>query len=198
MAKAIDISVPVLWRFVPGERGLGWENVCKLAQPFGMRFTKPVKSQGEFNSADLVAALAAGEYEDGIESNSGWAEGDFVVVSEFTSSDLFTSALPRVLGKQCKAEIPRTLIGRPGPSAAQASIIKVLADGGYGQGPRHAVIAALPEPSSIILVLLGLIGVPSCHREAFESGRYRAPWAGFTTSRFTRRCDKMCKLTHVK
>ena len=46
---------------------------------------------GEFNSTDLVAVLAAGEYEDGIESNSGWSEGDFDGDGEFTSSDLITA-----------------------------------------------------------------------------------------------------------
>lgn len=46
---------------------------------------------GEFNSSDLVAVLAAGQYEDGIAGNSGWAKGDFDGDSDFTSSDLVTA-----------------------------------------------------------------------------------------------------------
>ena len=43
---------------------------------------------GEFSSADLVAVFSAGEYEDMIENNSGWAEGDWDADSDFTSADL--------------------------------------------------------------------------------------------------------------
>ena len=43
---------------------------------------------GEFNSSDLVAVFAANEYEDGIENNSGWDEGDWNADQEFDSSDL--------------------------------------------------------------------------------------------------------------
>jgi hypothetical protein len=32
---------------------------------------------GEFSSLDLVSVLAAGQYEDGIVSNSGWESGDW-------------------------------------------------------------------------------------------------------------------------
>jgi hypothetical protein len=43
---------------------------------------------GIFNSSDLVQVLAAGEYEDGVASNSGWATGDWNCDHEFTTSDL--------------------------------------------------------------------------------------------------------------
>jgi hypothetical protein len=43
---------------------------------------------GLFDSADLVEALAAGEYEDDVPMNSGWATGDWNGDSEFTSEDL--------------------------------------------------------------------------------------------------------------
>ncbi len=43
---------------------------------------------GEFNSGDLVAVFTAGEYEDDIALNSGWAEGDWDADGDFTSSDL--------------------------------------------------------------------------------------------------------------
>ena len=42
---------------------------------------------GEFNSSDFVAVFSAGEYEDGIPGNSGWAEGDWNGDGEFDSSD---------------------------------------------------------------------------------------------------------------
>jgi hypothetical protein len=45
----------------------------------------------EFNSSDLVQVLAAGEYEDTIAGNSGWASGDFDGDGDFTSSDLVTA-----------------------------------------------------------------------------------------------------------
>ncbi len=43
---------------------------------------------GEFNSSDLVAVFEAGQYEDAIALNSGWASGDWNGDSEFTSADL--------------------------------------------------------------------------------------------------------------
>lgn len=43
---------------------------------------------GEFNSRDLVEVSVAGEYEDGIAGNSGWAEGDWNGDGDFTTSDL--------------------------------------------------------------------------------------------------------------
>ena len=42
---------------------------------------------GEFNSSDFVAVFSAGEYEDGIEQNSTWAEGDWNGDKDFDSSD---------------------------------------------------------------------------------------------------------------
>jgi hypothetical protein len=41
---------------------------------------------GEFNSADLIDALAAGTYE--LERDTGWASGDFDGNGRFESSDL--------------------------------------------------------------------------------------------------------------
>ncbi|MCA9166227.1 MAG: hypothetical protein KDB23_01105 [Planctomycetales bacterium] len=43
---------------------------------------------GEFNSADFVEVFQAGEYEDGIASNSTWAKGDWNGDEEFTSADI--------------------------------------------------------------------------------------------------------------
>ncbi len=43
---------------------------------------------GQFSSQDLTLVFQAGEYEDLIEDNSGWADGDWSADAEFTSSDL--------------------------------------------------------------------------------------------------------------
>jgi hypothetical protein len=42
---------------------------------------------GEFNSGDLVQVFDAGHYEDVIEGNSGWSEGDWDGDGDFTSGD---------------------------------------------------------------------------------------------------------------
>lgn len=42
----------------------------------------------QFDSGDLVDVFMAGEYEDGIEDNSGWAEGDWNGDGDFDTSDL--------------------------------------------------------------------------------------------------------------
>ena len=43
---------------------------------------------GIFDSGDMVKAFQAGEYEDGIENNSGWAEGDWNGDGDFDSGDM--------------------------------------------------------------------------------------------------------------
>lgn len=42
---------------------------------------------GEFNSSDFVVVFTQGEYEDGIDFNSGWDEGDWNADLDFDSSD---------------------------------------------------------------------------------------------------------------
>jgi hypothetical protein len=76
---------------------------------------------GEFSSADFVAVLVAGQFEDMIAGNSTWATGDWDGDGDFTTSDL----------------------------------VRALQAGGYEQGPRGAV-AAVPEPSGLLLLSLGL------------------------------------------
>ncbi|MCP4195070.1 MAG: hypothetical protein GY768_31100, partial [Planctomycetaceae bacterium] len=46
---------------------------------------------GRFNSSDLVAIFSAGEYEDAVVGNSGWAEGDWNCDGDFTSTDLIVA-----------------------------------------------------------------------------------------------------------
>ena len=54
-----------------------------LQVPFG-----DATLDGKFNSGDLVVVFQAGEYEDGIDDNSGWAEGDWNGDRAFDSGDL--------------------------------------------------------------------------------------------------------------
>ena len=43
---------------------------------------------GEFSTSDLTTVFQAGQYEDAIVENSGWAAGDWTGDHEFNSSDL--------------------------------------------------------------------------------------------------------------
>lgn len=43
---------------------------------------------GRFNSSDLVAIFARGQFEDAIQRNSGWADGDWNCDQEFTTQDI--------------------------------------------------------------------------------------------------------------
>ncbi|MCA9167641.1 MAG: PEP-CTERM sorting domain-containing protein [Planctomycetales bacterium] len=79
---------------------------------------------GVFDSSDFVTVFSAGEYEDAIEDNSGWAEGDWNGDKDFDSSDF----------------------------------VAAFSGGGYEAGPRAAV-SAVPEPSTIVLLLVGCCGL---------------------------------------
>ena len=58
---------------------------------------------GVFDSSDFVQVFTRGQYEDDVDSNSGWADGDWNCDGDFTSSDLvvafqrggYTGAVPR-------------------------------------------------------------------------------------------------------
>ena len=79
---------------------------------------------GQFNSADFVEVFSAGQYEDAVADNSGWATGDWNGDLDFDSNDFVTA----------------------------------FAAGGYEMGPRAAV-SAVPEPSSMVLLGLALLGL---------------------------------------
>ncbi|MFC1759297.1 lamin tail domain-containing protein, partial [Planctomycetota bacterium] len=63
---------------------------------------------GSFNSGDFVTVFRAGEYEDAIARNSGWAEGDWNCDGDFTSSDLVTAFTAGTYSENAIAR-PRTL-----------------------------------------------------------------------------------------
>ena len=79
---------------------------------------------GEFNSSDLIAVFQAGEYEDAMPDNSGWAEGDWDGDGDFASGDL----------------------------------VIAFEDGGYEPG-TPAAVNIVPEPTSPLALLAGLIGL---------------------------------------
>ena len=60
---------------------------------------------GEFNSGDLVAVFQAGEYEDAIAGNSGWAEGDWDGDGDVTTGDLVVAFEDGGYGKGPRKEM---------------------------------------------------------------------------------------------
>jgi hypothetical protein len=46
---------------------------------------------GQFDTTDLVTVISAGQYEDDLAENSGWASGDWNGDGDFTSSDLIAA-----------------------------------------------------------------------------------------------------------
>ena len=72
---------------------------------------------GIFNSTDLIMVLEAGEYEDGIEGNSSFAEGDWNGDGDFNSNDLifaFVSGSYSVAAKLTQANLIRAWETTPG------------------------------------------------------------------------------------
>ncbi|MCA9217037.1 MAG: hypothetical protein KDB27_28405, partial [Planctomycetales bacterium] len=64
---------------------------------------------GEFNSADMVAVFQAAEYEDGIEGNSTWSEGDWDGDGDFGTRDLvFAFQFGRFEGGPRPSQVPES------------------------------------------------------------------------------------------
>ena len=90
---------------------------------------------GVFDSSDLVAVFGVGEYEDGIDGNSTWGDGDWDGDGDFGTSDL----------------------------------VVAFSKDGYDKGPR-APIADVPEPRSIVLLLIGFcLLFNGCRKEAADT-----------------------------
>lgn len=68
---------------------------------------------GEFNSEDLVSIFAAGQYQDNVSFNSGWAEGDWDGSGDFDSSDLLLAFQSGGYGRGKRAAVAAI----PEPSA---------------------------------------------------------------------------------
>lgn len=88
----------------------------------------------EFSSEDMVKVFQAGQYEDDLSANSSWASGDWNGDLEFDSDDF----------------------------------VLAFQDGGYEQGRRGpgpwVDPQAVPEPSGILLAVIGMLGLFNCSR----------------------------------
>ncbi len=97
---------------------------------------------GEFNSTDLIQAFAAGTYEKGRVDAAGNVFGVGATWSEgdWTGDGVFNSA----------------------------DVIAAFADGGYERGPME-LVAAVPEPSSLVLclplILFGILRAATARRQ---------------------------------
>ncbi|MCA9168414.1 MAG: hypothetical protein KDB23_12130 [Planctomycetales bacterium] len=78
---------------------------------------------GEFNSTDLIVTFGAGEYEDDIPGNSGWAEGDWNADGDFDTSDLIVAFADGGYEQGVRAAIQAV----PEPSCAVLAVTSLLA-----------------------------------------------------------------------
>ena len=115
---------------------------------------------GEFNSTDFVEVFIAGKYE--TEQMAGWADGDWQGDMRFNSGDLVDVFQA---GKYETEELARWSEGdwSGDERFGSGDLIVAFQDGGYELGMRPAV-AAVPEPSGLILLTLGLIGMRCVRR----------------------------------
>ena len=77
---------------------------------------------GEFNSADLIKVLSAGEYEDHVVGNSGWSTGDWNGDADFTSADLVIA-----LADGGYEQGPRASVAVPEPSTLATLLVGFIA-----------------------------------------------------------------------
>jgi hypothetical protein len=88
---------------------------------------------GQFDSSDLIDVLAAGQYEDGIAENSGWATGDWDADRDFTSSDLL-----RAFQNGGYEQGPRAAVKIvPEPASVRWLLVSLLATTGFAARLRH-------------------------------------------------------------
>ena len=80
---------------------------------------------GKFDSGDLVAVFVAGEYEDNVVANSGWAEGDWNGDGDFNTSDMVKAFQE---GGYVPTARPGALAAAHSPSAAIAAAIDALGE----------------------------------------------------------------------
>jgi hypothetical protein len=118
---------------------------------------------GIFNSEDLVLTFQAGQYEDGLPSNSTWVSGDWNCDGDFGTQDLViafqagaysAAAMPRsVLASDGgawpeKAEAPPVSVAALALARADLSQIRGLA-AGAGQAQRQPERAPADHPSTL-------------------------------------------------
>ena len=79
---------------------------------------------GEFSSADFVEVFAAGEYEDGLPGNSGWATGDWNGDTEFGSADFVVAFAAG--GYEMGPRTPAPLVPEPSTAVLSASALLLI------------------------------------------------------------------------
>lgn len=73
---------------IDGTPGTSLDDLNVLVKTIYNTWFGDANLDGVFDSSDLVAVFAVGEYEDGIEDNSTWADGDWNGDLDFTSGDI--------------------------------------------------------------------------------------------------------------
>ena len=105
--------------FESGHQGEGlfrWLNLHEQSGSLFIYRAIPGDSTGDgrFDTEDLIAIFAAGEYEDGIEQNSTWIEGDWNGDFDFDSGDIIEGVPCRLFRKgKCFPHANRARAGLP-------------------------------------------------------------------------------------
>ena len=90
---------------------------------------------GEFSSGDMVQVFQAGQYEDTIYDNSGWASGDWNADGDFTTSDLVVAFQDGGYEQGPLAGVAATV---PEPKAMANLLMACVAFGVRGRRGRSA------------------------------------------------------------
>ena len=94
-----------------------------------------------------MRVFQAGEYEDGIAMNSGWAEGDWNGDGDFNTTDF--------------------VVAFADGEFDTGDLVFAFQDGGYATGRR--AVHAVPEPSASVWMLIMLLSwVFACRRRSRE------------------------------
>ena len=90
---------------------------------------------GEFSSTDFVGVFVAGKYEDAIDGNAGWAEGDWDGSGDFNSSDFVLAFVGG--GYELGPRGPLAASAVPEPSAALLTLMALTTLTGWRRRRNH-------------------------------------------------------------
>jgi hypothetical protein len=71
--------------------GVDFHDLATWVHTGGFTYFGDANLDRQFDSSDLIQVFAAGQYEDQVASNSGWAEGDWNADGEFDTMDLIVA-----------------------------------------------------------------------------------------------------------
>ena len=91
---------------------------------------------GEFNSHDLVTVFQAGQYDDGVDMNSGWSSGDWNGDGDFTSIDLVIAFQDGGYGQGPQAAVSAV----PEPNSVLSIYVGLALAAALGQHRRQAAV----------------------------------------------------------